>query len=236
MPSATVWHAAVTTVRISQFFIFIAITRKKIQHIWVSRFFLLFPFAYLPHFAAHEIVMYFLKSKNQRGQQVFFKQSLVQRSSINEWNIDCLCGSLYRIYTVWVLGCMSWRCSISVSLCFLYTIIVVSGARSLYGELWLAVFVTCREYLCENVYSCVKETLSVPDVLHSSSALTPCQTAGLIWTHTSSFSRVASLFSLLSSLPGPCLFFGGGVVYCTVMSLFVYVYITVQVLFGFGIF
>lgn len=94
---------------------------------------------------------------------------------------------------------------------FLYenTIIVVSGVRSLYGELWLGVFVTCREYLCENVYSCVKETLSVPDVLHSSSALTPCQTAGLIWTHTSSFSHVASLFPSYLHSPTPVSFGGG---------------------------
>lgn len=54
-------------------------------------------------------------------------------------------------------------------------------ARSDFG-----VFVTCREYLSENVCSCVKETLTVSDVLHSSSVLTPRQTAVFIWTHSSS--------------------------------------------------
>lgn len=53
-------------------------------------------------------------------------------------------------------------------------------------RLVLGVFVTRRDYLSENVCSCVRETLSVSVVLHSSSVLTPRQTAVLIWTHSSS--------------------------------------------------
>lgn len=61
--------------------------------------------------------------------------------------------------------------------------------------------VTCREYLDENVRSCVRETLAVSDVLHSSSVLTPCQTAVLLWTRT----RRPRTFTCCSPLPVPSL-------------------------------
>lgn len=56
---------------------------------------------------------------------------------------------------------------------------------------------TC-EYLCGNVYTCVRETsVRVPDVLRSSSVLKRGQTAGLIWTHTVDISTSCLSFSHL---------------------------------------
>lgn len=63
---------------------------------------------------------------------------------------------------------------------------------------WLSVYLIRHEYLCENVYTCLRETLGVSDVLHSSSVLTPGQTAGLTSASPLYFPHAFSLFPFLS--------------------------------------